>query len=111
MSTSKVAKDLMIDVFEFPHIPYWFSIRQAIGIIKKESKEMAEKPISDVMTPAKFFVLPDDPITKAAYLMVHNELALLPVLENNKKFIGLVRMIEVFDELSNTILEERGKIQ
>ncbi|MBI5739583.1 MAG: CBS domain-containing protein [Nitrospirae bacterium] len=175
MSTSKVAKDLMIDVFEFPHIPYWFSIRQAIGIIKKslltkekclqpmavlvfdekynlvgtvsmkdilrgleprflkpttkaqghvadeaglsvlwdtlfnkESKEMAEKPISDVMTPAKFFVLPDDPITKAAYLMVHNELALLPVLENNKKFVGLVRMIEVFDELSNNILEGRG---
>ena len=40
--------------------------------------------------------------------MVHNDLALLPVLENNKKFVGLVRMIEVFDELSNTILEGRG---
>jgi CBS domain-containing protein len=175
MSNSKVVKDLMIDVFEFPHIPYWFSIRQAIGIIKKslltkekclqpmavlvfdekynlvgtvslkdilrgleprflkpttkaqghagddpglsslwdtmfskESKEMAEKPISDVMAPAKSFVAPEDPITKAAYLMVHNDLALLPVLENNKKFVGLVRMIEVFDELSNTILEGRG---
>jgi CBS domain-containing protein len=175
MSNTKVVKDLMIDVFEFPHIPYWFSIRQAIGIIKKslltkekclqpmavlvfdekynlvgtvslkdilrgleprflktttkaqghvgddsglsllwdtmfskESKEMAEKPIGDVMTPAKSFVTPEDPITKAAYLMVHNDLALLPVLENNKKFVGLVRMIEVFDELSNTILEGRG---
>ena len=172
MSNTKVVKDLMIDVFEFPHIPYWFSIRQAIGIIKKslltkekclqpmavlvfdekynlvgtvslkdilrgleprflkpttkaqghvgddsglsilwdtlfnkESKEMAEKPISDVMSPAKFFVAPEDPVTKAAYLMVHNDLALLPVLENNKKFVGLVRIIEVFDELSDAILK------
>lgn len=175
MSDSNVVKDIMMDVFDFPHIPYWFSIRQAIGIIKKslltkekciqpmeilvfdekynlvgtvsfknilrgleprflktttkaqglvsddsglsllwdtmfskESKELAEKPISEIMTPAKNFVAPDDPVTKAAYLMVHNEIALLPVLENNKKFVGLVRMIEVFDELSNTILEGRG---
>ena len=175
MSQSKVVKDLMIDVFEFPHIPYWFSIRQAIGIIKKsliskekclqpmavlvfdekynlvgtvsfknilrgleprflkpttkaqghvedesslsllwdtlfnkESREMAEKPISEVMTPAKHFASPDDPVTKAAYLMIHNDLSLLPVLEDNKKFVGLVRMIEIFDVLSNDILEGRG---
>ncbi|MFA4830456.1 MAG: CBS domain-containing protein, partial [Thermodesulfovibrionales bacterium] len=60
---------------------------------------------SEVMVPAKFFVQPDDPITKAAYLMVHNDLALLPVLENKKKFVGLVRIREVFDELSSSILE------
>lgn len=174
MTGGKTVKDLMVDVFEFPHIPYWFSIRQAIGIIKKsllsgekchhpmavlvfdekynllgtltpkdilrglepqflkqttkaqvhaedesglsllwdtlfnkESKEMAEKPVSEVMTPAKVFVEPDDPITKAAYLMLHNDLVLLPVLENKKKLIGVVRMIEVFDELSNAILNEQ----
>src|SRR4030065_2965475 len=172
MSNSKVVKELMLDVFEFPHIPYWFSIRQAIGIIKKsllsgekchqpmailvfdekynlvgtlslkdilkglepnflkpttkaqvhaedesglsvlwdtlfnkESKESAEHPVSEVMTPAKFFVKPDDPITKAAYLMIHNDLVLLPVLEDKKKFVGLIRMIEVYDELSGAILE------
>ncbi len=172
MSNTKVVKDLMLDVFEFPHIPYWFSIRQAMGIIKKsllsgekchhpmailvfdekynlvgtvslkdilrglepkflkpttkaqvheedesglsllwdtlfdrESKEAAERPVSDVMIPAKFFVKPDDPITKAAYLMVHNDLVLLPVLEDKKKFVGLVRMIEIFDELSDAILK------
>ena len=172
MSNSKAVKDLMIDVFEFPHIPYWFTIRQAIGIIKKsllssekchhpmailvfdekynlvgtlslkdilrglepkflkpttkaqvheedesglsllwdtlfdrESKEAAERPVSEVMIPAKFFVKPDDPITKAAYLMVHKDLVLLPVLEDKKKFVGLVRMIEIFNELSDAILK------
>ena len=33
---------IMVDVFEFPHIPYWFSIRQAIGIIKKSVLESAK---------------------------------------------------------------------
>ena len=173
MSSIKTVKEIMVDVFEFPHIPYWFSIRQAIGIIKKsvlesakcvrpivllvfdekynlvgtlthinilkgiepkflksttkaqvmeddmaglsiiwdklfngESKKLAEKPVSEVMVPAKLFVEQDDPVTKAAYLMLHNDLVLLPVLENKKKLIGVVRMVEVFDELSNAILSE-----
>ena len=38
--------------------------------------------------------------------MLHHDLLLLPVLENKKKFVGLVRMIEVFDEISNAILKE-----
>lgn len=169
-----VVKDLMVDVFDFPHMPYWFSIRQAIGIMKKvflgsekcvrpvvilvfdekynlmgalthidivkaleprfldagidlatsqekgkgnlvwdslcgePSKELAEKPIGDVMVPIKVFADPDEPITKAAYLMLRNDMSVLPVLENKKKLVGIVRMIEVFDELTNVILE-RGK--
>jgi len=38
--------------------------------------------------------------------MLHHELDLLPVLENKKKFVGLVRMIEVFDEISSGLLKE-----
>jgi hypothetical protein len=173
MSNGKVAKDVMIGIFEYPHIPYWFSINQAVRIVKvsfistkkypepmailvfdekynlmgtltlkdilkgleprfmqasekmegykdqeselsmiwdslfsKQSKELAEKAVSEVMSPAKYFVEPNDPITKAAYLMVHHDLVLLPVLENKKKFVGLVRMIEVFDEISDSLIKE-----
>ncbi len=173
MSDSKVVKDLMIGIFDYPHIPYWFSIDQAMRIIKvsflsakkypepmailvfdekynllgtltlkdilkgleprfmkppteaqaykeeepelsliwdtlftRESKELATKPVSGIMVPAKFFVEPNDPITKAAYIMIHHDLTLLPVLEDKKKFVGLVRMIEIFDEISNTVLKE-----
>lgn len=172
MANSKTVKDLLIDVFEYPHIPYWFSIKQAIGIAKKsllssekchhpmavlvfdekynllgilslkdilrglepkflkattkaqvhvedesglsmlwdtlfdkDSKEMAERPVSEVMIPAKLFVHSDDPITKAAYLMIHNDLVLLPVLED-KKFVGVVRMKEIFNELSDAVLRD-----
>jgi Mg/Co/Ni transporter MgtE len=68
-----------------------------------ESKEKAERPVSEVMTQAKVFVEPDDPTTKAADLMLDNDLVLLPVVENKKKFVGVVRMIEIFDELTSAI--------
>ena len=139
MAKRKVVKDLMIDVFEYPHVPYWFTLKQAIMVIKKsligtekcihplavlvfdekynilgtltlndilkglESKEKAERPVSEVMTQAKVFVEPDDPATKAADFMLDNDLVLLPVVENKKKFVGVVRMIEIFDELTSAI--------
>ena len=173
MSNGKAAKDVMIGIFEYPHVPYWFTISQAIRIVKvsfistkkypdpmailvfdekynlmgtltlkdilrgleprflkpsakaqvaeenesalsliwdtlfdKGSKEFAERPVSEIMTPAKYYVEPTDPLTKAAYLMLHHDLVLLPVLENKKKFVGLVRMIEVFDEISSGLLKE-----
>jgi Mg/Co/Ni transporter MgtE len=173
MSDGKVAKDVMIGIFEYPHVPYWFSISQAIKIVKvsfistkkyvdpvavlvfdekynlmgtltfkdilrglepkfmrttekaqgyreqeaelsliwdtlftKQSTELAEKPVSEIMTPANYFVEPNDPLTKAAYIMLHHDLILLPVLENKKKFVGLIRMIEVFDEISNALMKE-----
>ncbi|MCX8027474.1 MAG: CBS domain-containing protein [Thermodesulfovibrionales bacterium] len=28
-------KSIMTDLFEFPHIPYWFSVKQAMNLIKK----------------------------------------------------------------------------
>jgi CBS domain-containing protein len=172
MSNKKVVKDLMIGIFEYPHIPYWFSIEQVMKIINvsfistkkypeplailifdekynlmgtltlkdilrgleprfmktstkaqvpeedesglsliwdtlfnREAKEMAKKSVSEIMVPTRFFVEPTDPITKAAYLMVHHDLVLLPVLENKKKFVGLIRMVEIFDEISNAILK------
>lgn len=42
MPESKKVRDVMVDVFEFPHIPYRFTIKQAIRIIKKSFIE-AEK--------------------------------------------------------------------
>jgi hypothetical protein len=173
MSNGKVVKDVMIGIFEYPHVPYWFSIGQAIRIVKvsflsakkypdpmavlvfdekynlmgtltlkdilkglepkflkpsekaqglkedetglsliwdtlfdKSSKDLAEKPVSEIMVSAKHFVEPGDPVTKAAYLMLQHDLILLPVLEDKKKFVGLVRMIEVFDAISDAVLKE-----
>ncbi len=175
MANGKTVKEVMIDVFEYPHMPYWFTIRQAIGIMKKsvidaqkcvypqvilafdekynlmgtltirdilrglgprpvkakamadadvtfidekslaeveaslfgtESKKLAEKPISEIMVPVKAFVSPADSVVKAAFLMEHLNIQVLPVLEDKKKLVGIVRMMEVFQEVSNLILEK-----
>lgn len=173
MKEEKKAKDVMVGVFDYPHIPYWFTIRQAMAIMKKsfsesekntyphvifvfnekydllgtitpfeiikglepkikqfqikdaevvyidenslveveaslflaEAKNLAEKPVSEIMVPAKFFISPNAPVSKAAFLMVHHNLSVLPVIENGK-FVGVVRMYDIFNEFSKIILEE-----
>jgi Mg/Co/Ni transporter MgtE len=37
MPHEKKVKDLMIPLTDYPHIPYWFTIKQAIAIVKKAS--------------------------------------------------------------------------
>jgi len=75
-------------------------------LFEKDSKELAERPVKEVMNPVKVFVSPDDPIVKAAYLMIRNDLLVLPVVADNKKLVGLARMMEIFDELSDSVLEK-----
>ncbi|MBM4146268.1 MAG: CBS domain-containing protein [Nitrospira sp.] len=172
MAKTKTVKEVMIDVFEYPHVPYWFTIGQAMEIIRKslmtgdkcyypmavlvfdekynlmgsvtigdilkglepklkistladaeisyvdedvmtsyetslfnaESKKNVEKPVGDIMVPAKTFVAPEDSVVKAAIMMIHHNVSLLPVLEDKKKLVGLVKMVNVFDEIANMIL-------
>ncbi len=172
MNSNKKVGDLKIDIFDYPHIPYWFTLKQAIGMIKKsminvdecfdpmvilvfdeqynligtlspkdilrglepkfmstatraqgitaktesltivwdslfteKSIELAERPVSDVMLPIVGRVNSHDPITKAAYLMVRQDLMLLPVIDN-QKIVGIIRMKEVFDEIARVVLSE-----
>lgn len=173
MNQEKMVKDIMVNVFEYPHIPYWFTIKQALGIInkvikgaekcfhpiailvfdekynlmgtitvedilrglepklfkpeimtdfeganieegmttyeaamfKRQAKQQGKKPVSEIMIPAKTFVSPNDSIVKAAFMMIHHNTSILPVLEAGKKLVGLVKIFDVFDEISNTILE------
>lgn len=170
MLKDRVVSDIMVDVFEFPHIPYWFSIRQAAGIFKatipredkcfnpmgilvfdekynllgtlnlksilkglepsflrpsskaqvleedivalsslwdaETTRESAERPVSDIMVPARILVAPDDPVTKAAFLMMRHDLTLMPVLDGRKKLVGMVRIVEVFDALTDSALKD-----
>jgi CBS domain-containing protein len=173
MSAIKTMKDVKVDVFDFPHLPYWFTLRQAMGIIQKSlltgerclrplallvfdekynlmgilglrdimkglepaflqattsaqvpedesgeelaliwetvfsggAHDQAAKPVGDAMVPARYFVQLDDPITKAACLMTRHNLILLPVLDESKKLVGVVREIEIFNELANSVLQ------
>ena len=175
MDYTKTVKDVMIPLVDYPHIPFWFSVRQAIAMIKaaaaepdakiearfvlvfdekyqllgflgfkemlvgveprflrqpeaahvqgakasgldpllgmlwkdmfgRGSKEEANKPVKDVMTPVKVTVKADDPVVKAAYAMVQAGLEIVPVMEDNK-VVGIARLDDVFKEITTAVLE------
>ncbi len=170
MESSKKAGDLKIDIFDYPHVPYWFTLKQAIAMISKsmlesekcfhplailvfdekynlmgtltmkdvlkglepkflttstkaqgytesteslsvvwdslvsdKSKELAERPVSEVMMRIEGHVSSNDPITKAAYLMLRQNTMILPVIDE-EKIVGIIRMKEVFEEISKVVL-------
>ena len=166
MPYSKKVKDLMIPLEDYPHIPYWFTLRQAMAIVREASikfegsfepravlvfdekyqlmglltlrdiikglepkfakdaglvkadpslavlmgdmfgpgmKEASQKPVSEVMSPIKVTVNGEDPITKALFLMIQENVGMMPVLLD-KKVGGMVRMSELFKEISTVVL-------
>jgi len=156
--------DIMEDIFEFPHLPYWFTLRQAIDIIKatgeaagindfprailvfdekynllgtldirdilrgldarfkgltpespmpdtasfygEDSVGILDHPVSEFMQPAELFIGPDDPVSLAAYYMVVRSRAYLPVLEEKRKLVGIVKMMSVFNAVTDRLLAE-----
>lgn len=146
MAYGRTVKEVMVNISQYPQVPYWFDLGQVIKIVKvsfpdtnkyhvpmtilvldemydllgtltlkdilgklqeeKGSKEILESPVGKIMSPAKIFVQPDDLVTKAASLMIENNLDLLPVLSEKNTFVGLVRMMETFDELINVVLRK-----
>lgn len=170
MSDNVTVKDVMKSIFDYPHVPYWFSIGQAAKIVKvsflktkkyyskmailvfdekynligvltlrnilksinpglltlcddaqrddKQSlsalgnggtagpKEFKERPVNEIMTPAKIFVGMDETLAKAACIILQNDLALLPVMEDGKKLVGLVSIADVFDGIASEALKE-----
>jgi Mg/Co/Ni transporter MgtE len=168
MPHEKRVVDLMIPLTDFPHIPYWFTIKQAIAIVKKTAlglegkaepntllvfdekyqlmgsltmedlirgiekkfsrsngfmskewdtpvffeglftegvKEEAQKPVSEIMSPVKESVAPDESIIKAVYLMIEKKLSIVPVIEKGV-VKGVVRLQEIFNELAALVMAD-----
>ena len=168
MSYQKTAKDLMIPLEDYPHIPYWFTLRQAMAIIREAAikfegrfepravlvfdekyqlmgiltlrdiitglepkflqetslikmdpsltvlmgdfcgpkmKEQSQRPVSEVMSPIKVTVNAEDPITKPLYLMIKENVGLIPVMQGGK-VAGMLRLSDLFGEISKMVLGE-----
>lgn len=154
MAAQPTVRDIMVDVFEYPHIPYWFTLRQAAGIVRNTllggekhvhplvvlvfdekynlvgtanlrdilrglephwssqapaqpaggGKPASEAPVATVMRSTAAFVEPGAAVADAARLIVTEGIELVPVLEDRKKLIGVVRWQEVFQECSRAAL-------
>jgi CBS domain-containing protein len=169
MPQEKKVKDFMIPLEDYPHIPYWFTLRQAMAIVReasikfegsfepravlvfdekyqlmgiltlrdiikgleprfmKESKVVegvkslrpqpsiiwgslrleaqgaSQRPVSEVMSPLKVTVSADASLAKAIFLMIKENVGMMPVMHDNK-VMGMVRLSDLFKEISNLVL-------
>jgi CBS domain-containing protein len=168
MPNETKVKDLMIPLEDYPHIPYWFTLRQAMAIVREASikfegtfepravlvfdekyqlmgmltlrdiikgleprflketalikvdpsltiltkelfgpgmKEASQKAVSEVMSPIKATVNADDPIGKALFLMIKENVGMMPVMQE-KKVAGMIRLSDLFKVISDVVLGE-----
>ena len=166
MSNDKRIKDLMIPLEDYPHIPYWFTLRQAMAIVREaaikfegsfepravlvfdekyqlmgiltlrdiikglepnflketslvkmdpsltvllgdllgpQMKEHSQRPVSEVMSPIQATVDGNAPIAKALYLMIKENVGLMPVIQDSK-VTGMIRLSDLFNEVAKLVL-------
>jgi CBS domain-containing protein len=166
MPNDKKVKDLMIPLEDYPHIPYWFTLRQSMAIIREASikfegsfepravlvfdekyqlmgmltlrdiikglepkflkethlvkmdpsltvllgdllgpnlKEASQRPVSEVMSPIQATVDGEAPIVKALYVMIKENVGLMPVIQDNK-VAGMIRLSDLFGEIAQLVL-------
>ncbi len=75
------------------------------SLFSEEITERAGRQVREVMRPVKHILGPDDDVSKIAYHLVHEDLPLLPVIKDGK-IIGLVRMVEVFQEVAGILINK-----
>jgi predicted transcriptional regulator len=64
--------------------------------------EEVRKPVADVLTLIKNTVSPNDPFAKCAYLLLVEDVLILPVVEDDK-IIGVVRLVDIFERIADTV--------
>lgn len=71
-------------------------------LFSEEIRERAERPVREFMRPARVVLSPEDGIGKAAYLMIREDVLLLPVVRDGR-VLGIVRMMEIFEEVADIL--------
>lgn len=159
MADVKKLRDLIIPITDYPHMPYWATLEEAIvllnfaydtghytllvfdefyrflGVLNQREilagiepkfvessprrapiqwedlmtsagPQQLKKPIKELMSPVNTIVDVEDHVLKVAHLMLQGSMGLLPVKES-EKVIGVVRMDDIFHEITGFILKAK----
>jgi CBS domain-containing protein len=157
MAKIKNLKGLMIPITDYPHMPYWSTLEEAVvllnfsyetahdtilvfdesyrlmgvldqkeilrdihpgfsklspekvsdkweKLISTHDLDQLKKPIKDFIIPFNIIVDVEDPVLKAAHLMLKHDIDLLPV-KKSEKLAGVVKMHDIFHEIATFILK------
>jgi CBS domain-containing protein len=66
-------------------------------------QEAAQKQVSEVMSPIKVTVDGEASLTKALFLMIKQNVGMMPVILDNK-VAGMIRLSDLYKEISKIIL-------
>ena len=167
MPNQKKVREVMIPLKDYPHIPQWFTLRQAVAILRESTikyagvykpraalvfnkdhrlagiltirdllkglqldflqgevpvpaaatmddllgpdiKQQAERAVSEVMVPVKASVQADASLVQALFAIIKENVGTMPVLEDDR-VVGMVRLTELFLEISREILEKTNE--
>jgi len=79
------------------------------GIFSTKCIQEANRKVTEVMIPIKDITLkPEDTLLKAVHIMLQNRLSSLPVVNSRNRVIGMVRNVEIFQEIANIISSENN---
>jgi len=157
MEAAKNIKHLVIPLTDYPHMPYWGTLREAIvqlnvayetehhtvlvfdeayklvgmllqkdilkglqpkfaqhyqegipifwdDLLKSATQKQLDRPVKEFMSEITATIDVSDSVLKASHIMVDKDIYLLPVMEGNK-LIGVVRMGDLFHEITNAVLK------
>jgi len=72
---------------------------------------LAEVRVKDIMTPDPIHVKPEDTVEYAAVLMLENRISGLPVVDDEKRVVGIITQTDVFKLFVNITGIYQGPIQ
>ncbi|MDI6801903.1 MAG: CBS domain-containing protein [Thermodesulfovibrionales bacterium] len=76
-------------------------------LFSEKCKEETKKPVKEAMQKIGATVSMDDPVAKAAYVMITANTPVLPVMDAGK-VVGVIRLQDVFNEIADVILQNNG---
>jgi len=68
-------------------------------------REQSQRAVSEVMSPIKVTVNAGDSLPKAVFLMIKEKVGLVPVMQEGK-VAGMLRLSDLFREISQAVLED-----
>jgi CBS domain-containing protein len=89
----------------FEGIPEDFT---ALALIWQEGftlkiKEETEEPVHEFMTRVEDTVHLDDPFGKCVYLMLARDVRILPVVDEDNRVLGVVRLVDLFQRIARAL--------
>jgi len=88
----------LFDIEVDPNLVYLAS-----GKLAKAVQVLAERPISEVMSTVVATLRYDDHLAKIIFIMLNRDQALLPIIKD-RKVVGVVRSVDVFNEIARIVL-------